>query len=119
MAAPGAVAVEVIEAEQIGRHYVDKNRFVTRIWYRQFWTGKAPPMATIDRKTVLGRINDKYAPHGCFAIFNGKGGVDVVCQTLGPIRRHAKLRDLATELSVLAPGEEVKVVMPSVAQHRP
>ena len=69
-------------------------------------------MTTIDRKTVLERINDKYAPHGCFATFNGKGGVDVVCQVLGPIRRHAKLRDLATELSVLAPGEELKPVIP-------
>lgn len=75
-------------------------------------------MTTIDRKTVLGRINDKYAPHGCFATFDGKGGVDVVCHTLGPIRRHATLNELATELSVLAPGEEVKAVMPSVAQFR-
>jgi len=73
-------------------------------------------MRTIDRKTVLRRINDKYASHGCFATFNGKGGVDVVCQVLGPIRRHAKLRDLATELSVLAPEEEVKPVMPQFAR---
>jgi len=67
---------------------------------------------------VLRRINDKYASHGCQAAFNGKGGVDVVCEVLGPVRRHAKLRDLAAELSVLAPGEEVKPVMPSAAQHR-
>jgi len=73
-------------------------------------------MRTIDRKTVLRRINDKYASHGCFATFNGKGGVDVVCQVLGPVRRHAKLRDLATELSVLDPGEEVKPVMPQFAR---
>jgi len=73
-------------------------------------------MEKIDRKAVLKRINDMYAPHGCHATFNGKGGVDVVCEALGPIRRHASLVDLAQELSVLAPGEEMRGVMPEVVR---
>jgi len=75
-------------------------------------------MTKIDTNTVLRRINDRYAPHGCFATPDGKGGMNVVCKVLGPIRRHASLTELATELSLLAPGEEVKPVMPSVVQHR-
>lgn len=76
-------------------------------------------MTTIDRNTLLKRINDKCAPLGRYAAFNGMGRVDVVSKVYGPIRRYASLTELATELSVLAPGEEVKPVMPSVAQHRP
>jgi len=73
-------------------------------------------MMKIDRKAVLKRINDKYVPHGCYATFNGKGGVDVVCDVLGPVRRHASLADLAQELSVLSPGEEVRSALPEAVR---
>jgi len=75
-------------------------------------------MKKIDTKTVLNRINDKLTPYGRHAAFNGKGGVDVVCNILGPVRHNASLADLASELSVLAPGEDVNVVMPQFAQPR-